>query len=348
MSYGVESLHAALKNAVHYNPQTGIFTSAHNEGYCVNGAHDENGQLFIIVNGRKYAAERLAWFLSHGVWAKRKLEHKNGNIADNRLENLVEVRADKSKRKPKISLPEGVHYSASDKKWIAIATQAGNHYYLGRFTTQKSAQKIIDAHKNKKFDNTDPFVSIHKFNNCKTVFENETAIRAHEMAQADKILSSWGAWAHTEIVTPNFSIIAQLMKTNQPRISDSAVIDIVERLYSDGLRGGELFSRVAQTLAALRHRQADSCTDNEGQVIDELLLKTFGHNSPIIKLAIYHYVYGYGINDLALYLQQLVNHDLSLNQCKNRVRWCLALLKSRFYKSYDFYEKNIDIHNGAG
>jgi hypothetical protein len=39
----------------------------------------------------KYSAHRLAWFYVHGKWPQSGIDHRNGDIGDNRIENLREA-----------------------------------------------------------------------------------------------------------------------------------------------------------------------------------------------------------------------------------------------------------------
>lgn len=339
---GANKRHSHLKEAVRYDSKTGVFTSGCKDGFHVKGTYDKQGLLIIVVNSRKYAADRLAWYLTKGSWPKRKLVHKNGNIADNRIENLDEIRA-VPRKTPSSNQLSGVHYSASDNKWVASVCINNKHHYIGRFINEKSARKasvqFIENLSESIANGADPLTKLQQVKSGK-VFRAKQALDAYKKNQAEKVLMSWGAWSYNDgTQKKGINIIAKLMQTSSRKISDSAVIDIVERLFAQGYKGDELFNKSAALVAALRHHQAESCTDEEGLKVNNLLLKTFGRNSPVIRVAVEYYVNGHSISDIALYIEKITNYELTHYQAKNRVRWCLDLLTRKLYNSIE-YEKN--------
>lgn len=336
---GANKRHEQLKTAVNYDPKTGIFTSAYQDGVHVKGVHDERGYLFITVNCRKYAAERLAWFLVTGEWSKRKINHKNGNIADNRFANLEEIRA-VERNIPKPQLSEGVHYSASDRKWVAIVYRDRQHYHLGRYTSEKLALKAVarfqrtlndEAIKNK--NSYRPLVQLKN----KRQLGITAQLTNYQQLVVENILTGWGAWSYEDIRERDENVIAKMMFTSH-QISDTALVDIIENLYNQGYRGESLFQRASDIIASMKHRQAENLTDDEAMRVDRLLIETFGKNSPIIKIAVNYYVYGHHSREIAHYIEKLTNYRLTHYQALNRVKWCLDYLKSHFYMVYSANE----------
>ena len=337
---GANKRHEQLKEAVSYDPKTGIFTSTYKEGVHVKGAHDENGYLFITVNCRKYAAERLAWFLVTGEWPKRKIQHKNGNVADNRLFNLEEIRAFEHKI-PKPQLSEGVHYSSSDHKWVAIVYRDRQHYHLGRYTSEKLAQRAVVRFKKTLNDevikNKNSYSPLVQLKNKKQLGKG-TQLTSYEQLVVENILTGWGAWSYEDIRERDENVIAKMMiKSHQ--ISNTALVDIIDDLYKQGYRGESLFQQASDIIASMKHRQAENLTDDEAMRVDRLLIETFGKNNPIIKIAVNYYVYGHHIREIAHYIEKLTNYRLTHYQALNRVKWCLDYLKSRFYIVYYANEK---------
>lgn len=49
----------------------------------------------ITIKGEKFYAHDVAWAVTHGRWPKRPIIHKNGNVKDNRISNLVESDAER-------------------------------------------------------------------------------------------------------------------------------------------------------------------------------------------------------------------------------------------------------------
>ena len=336
---GENKRHEQLKEAVSYDPKTGIFTSTYKEGVHVKGAHDENGYLFITVNCRKYTAERLAWFLVTGEWSKRKIKHKNGNIADNRFANLEEIRA-VARNIPKPQLSEGVHYSASDHKWVAIVCRNGQHYHLGRYTSEKLAQRAVARFKKTLNDevikNKNSYKPLVQLKN-KRQLGSTAQLTNYQQLVVENILTGWGAWSYEDIRERDENVIAKMMITSH-QISNTALVDIIENLYNQGYRGESLFQQASDIIASMKHRQAEGLSDDEAMKVDRLLIETFGKNNPIIKIAVNYYVYGHHIREIAHYIEKLTNYRLTHYQALNRVKWCLDYLKSRFYIAYSANE----------
>ena len=51
---------------------------------------NENGYLFLAMDGKTYQADNLAFFMCTGMWPKSQLIHINGEKLDNRFANLKE------------------------------------------------------------------------------------------------------------------------------------------------------------------------------------------------------------------------------------------------------------------
>jgi len=76
-----------LENIFSYDPVTGIISR---NGKPLTGINDRNNYVKIKVSKQHCVyAHRLAWLLYHRKDpAPLYVEHKNGNPADNRIENL--------------------------------------------------------------------------------------------------------------------------------------------------------------------------------------------------------------------------------------------------------------------
>ena len=85
-----------LKEILKYEPNTGNFYWKTDRNHSViigsiAGSQHPGGYWTIGINGKNYAAHRLAWFYVYGTWPQKHLDHINGNRADNRIENLREA-----------------------------------------------------------------------------------------------------------------------------------------------------------------------------------------------------------------------------------------------------------------
>jgi hypothetical protein len=97
---------------------------------------------YVTLGSRRFTAARVVWMLHKGVWPSERLRHRNGNISDDRMENL----SDQPKPKPrkerefKRKHPVGVA-PMGPAHWQAYARANGAQRFLGRFKTQEEAIK---------------------------------------------------------------------------------------------------------------------------------------------------------------------------------------------------------------
>jgi hypothetical protein len=86
---------ARLKELLHYDPETGVFTWRERRGRTpkgsVAGSPDKDGYIKIGIDRAYHIAHRLAWFYVHGEWPIALIDHINGIKDDNRISNLREA-----------------------------------------------------------------------------------------------------------------------------------------------------------------------------------------------------------------------------------------------------------------
>ena len=84
--------HSRLLELLSYDPNTGIFTrkaSLSNRTPVGSVAGTvTRGYSYLHVDGNRYAAHRLAWFYTHGVWPSSLLDHRNMRGTANNIDNL--------------------------------------------------------------------------------------------------------------------------------------------------------------------------------------------------------------------------------------------------------------------
>lgn len=145
---GRELTHSVLLKTIHYNPASGEITWLVKRGRVSPGRKVgvklSNGQKYktIGLNGKYYMCHRVAWFYFYGSWPNGRLDHINGNMTDNRIENLREATASENQfnKKVKRGSASGVKgVSRSWNKWKAEITAFGKTYRLGSFDTLEEA-----------------------------------------------------------------------------------------------------------------------------------------------------------------------------------------------------------------
>ena len=85
-----------LKEVLHYNPETGLFTwivrtAMRTKAGEIAGRKDRYGYVFIQIDRKKYPAHRIAWLYVNGVFPNEEIDHINGMRDDNRISNLREA-----------------------------------------------------------------------------------------------------------------------------------------------------------------------------------------------------------------------------------------------------------------
>lgn len=141
---------ARLKELFDYNPESGVFTRIVAKPPAAKGdvagcVDKSTGYMKFNVDGKVYLAHRLAWLYVHGSLPADKIDHVNGNRADNRLSNLRE--ADNSlnmqnlKRARRDSKTQvlGVTLCAATGKYVGRIRANGRYLSCGRFDTVEQA-----------------------------------------------------------------------------------------------------------------------------------------------------------------------------------------------------------------
>lgn len=106
---GMTLTQGQLKELLHYDPETGIFTwykwrvtKRGESGERVAGSVQKKGYITIGLGGKVYMAHRLAWLYMNGAWPKDQIDHINQAKADNRFANLREATNGQNKSNSKV------------------------------------------------------------------------------------------------------------------------------------------------------------------------------------------------------------------------------------------------------
>jgi len=140
-----------LKELLHYDPETGIFTrikigTPGNQRYLGKPAGNLGGKnyWYICVDGRTYKAHRLAWLYMTGEWPLEQIDHINGNRSDNRFSNLRQAtnaqnQQNRGLQKSNTTGHKGIHWLPRKRPWRATITCNKRRVYLGCFYTKEEA-----------------------------------------------------------------------------------------------------------------------------------------------------------------------------------------------------------------
>lgn len=138
-----------LRNALDYNPETGIFTwKASGKARFIgkpagriDAGRKRSGYHRIKFRKRFLSAHRLAWMHVHGEWPEGEIDHINGIRHDNRLVNLrLATRQVNSHNRHGT---KGYYFHKPSKKWRALMYVDKRQIHLGSFNDESSAR---DAH----------------------------------------------------------------------------------------------------------------------------------------------------------------------------------------------------------
>lgn len=139
---------ARLKELLHYDADTGVFTwRARKRGVTVGriaGSPAHYGYWCLVLEGKRYAAHRLAWLYVYGVYPASCTDHINRIRRDNRIANLREATRAQNLQNLGIndrnkSGARGVSFDALNDKWRASISVDGRAKNLGRFSTKEDA-----------------------------------------------------------------------------------------------------------------------------------------------------------------------------------------------------------------
>lgn len=147
--------HARLKEVLHYEPETGVWTwlktsaSAAPKGSRA-GCISVWGYRTIKIDGKQYRSNRLVCFYMTGEWPERHIDHENLDKADDRWLNLRDASAKQnaanSKRKrTNKSGYKGVAWHERARKWHAYIQVNGKSRNLGGFDSPEDAHAAYHA-----------------------------------------------------------------------------------------------------------------------------------------------------------------------------------------------------------
>jgi len=156
-----------LREVLHYNPDTGVFTWKKHTGVGkigkigkIAGHYDKDGYKRISICGKIYRCGRLA-FIYYGIdICGKQIDHINGIRDDDEWDNLriVTSRQNSMNKKTPVTNTSGicgVSFEKKIQKWTAQVKLDGKTIHLGKFEqkfeaicARKSAEKRYGFHEN--------------------------------------------------------------------------------------------------------------------------------------------------------------------------------------------------------
>ena len=120
-------------------------------GTIAGWKQDHKGKLRWAVNvpghGR-FLRSRLIWKLRHGYDPLSGLDHKNGNSADDSIENLINGGASWNNRNRPSTAKSGYvgAYPTAGGRWMSTIQKSGKTVYLGTWdTAQQASAAYLEA-----------------------------------------------------------------------------------------------------------------------------------------------------------------------------------------------------------
>lgn len=150
-----------LQQLLDYSPDTGVFAwkianSKRVHVGDVAGSPSIKGYVLIGIDGRVYRAHRLAWLYVHGSWPEHYIDHINGVVTDNRIENLRDVSNTINMENQKYAPSHnkscgvlGVSREKNHRRWRAVITSQGKQIHIGYFDTIEEAEQAYVSAKRK-------------------------------------------------------------------------------------------------------------------------------------------------------------------------------------------------------
>lgn len=158
-----------LKEILHYNPETGVFTrlvrtcNGANVGDIAGTVNKtKQGKRYnrITINYNVYRVHRLAFLYMNGRFPLEQVDHIDGNGLNNKWENLAEASASDNQRNKRLQSNNstgctGVHFCNKSEKYVASIKNDNKRITLGYFcalfdaaAARKSAENKFGYHKN--------------------------------------------------------------------------------------------------------------------------------------------------------------------------------------------------------
>ena len=146
-----------LRKLLRYEPDTGKLFWRHREGAPQRWNSRYVGkQALATISSSGYPhgqilrndllAHRVIWAIQNGSWPIDEIDHINGDVCDNRIENLREATGPQNKRnrgiqKNNTSGFKGVYWCKKKEEWYASIRYEKKYSHLGYHDTREKAHQ---------------------------------------------------------------------------------------------------------------------------------------------------------------------------------------------------------------
>ena len=152
MKRGTSDLTAdRLRQLMHYDPETGVFTRLTKWGSKdigdIPGSLSPQGYWYIGVNSKVYPAHRLAWLYVHGEWPQGDIDHIDRDRLNNRIANLRDTTRSTNLHNSSAQNPSSGYkgvYRTKEGNW---QVQIKVNYEVYRLGTFKNLEDAVAARK---------------------------------------------------------------------------------------------------------------------------------------------------------------------------------------------------------
>lgn len=154
-----------LKELLHYNPETGIFTwlvdrNQHVKAGDIAGYKRSDGYIRICINGERYLSHRIAWLYIYGSFPDDQIDHINHKRHHNIIKNIRDAGYSENTKNRTINKNNtsgccGVSWRKDLEKWSSLIDVSKKRITLGYFIdyfeavcARKSAEYKYGFHPN--------------------------------------------------------------------------------------------------------------------------------------------------------------------------------------------------------